>query len=56
MSVLLLFCAVSTSDYYVVELGQAEPACVGKLFTVAMLLAIPQILHMIKIYWKEFTQ
>ena len=55
LSFLLLFGAISTSDYYVIELGQTEPAYVGGMFCVALLLMIPQIIHIITFIFRRYN-
>ena len=39
------FLAVGTSDYYVIELGQAEPQSVNILLIVGTALMLPSIVH-----------
>lgn len=43
----LLFCATSTSDYYVLELGQAEPSSVWTSVAIGFALLMPTIIHAI---------
>ena len=38
----------STSDYYVMEVGQSEPDTVHRLFIVGAVLMIPMVVHIIK--------
>lgn len=45
---MLIYCGISTSDYYVLELGQAEPANVWKMINIGLLLLIPSIIHLIQ--------
>lgn len=46
----LIFGAVGTFDYYVLELEQAEPASVWTTITIGCALMLPALLHMI---WGE---
>lgn len=39
---------VSTSDYYVLELGQAEPSSVWSTIFIGLLLMIPTLIHCIR--------
>lgn len=47
IGVILAFLAVSTSDYYVIELGQNEPQYVWTLAIVGVVLMIPGFVRMI---------
>ena len=49
----LLFCAASTSDYYVIELGQMEPAGFSQNLVVGLLMILPQIIHLVYDMYKE---
>lgn len=44
---ILIFGAIGTSDYYVLELGQTEPASVWTTITIGFVLMIPTLLHVI---------
>ena len=44
---LLIFGAVGTSDYYVLELGQHEPASVWSTIIVGFVLITPMLIHVI---------
>jgi hypothetical protein len=44
---ILIFGAIGTSDYYVLQLGQAEPATVWSTITIGFALMVPTLLHMI---------
>ena len=44
---LCLFCAVGTSDYYMMELHRPEPASVNRLLIIGLALLIPSIIHMV---------
>ena len=44
----LIYCGVSTSDYYVLELGQTEPARCGWMIAIGLLLFIPAIVRGIR--------
>ena len=46
IGVILAFLAVSTSDYYVIELGQKEPQYVWSLAVVGVVLMIPGVVRM----------
>lgn len=51
LAVIGLLCWIagaSTSDYYVVELGQTEPSNVHRLLVVGAVLMIPMFVHIIK--------
>lgn len=50
---LLVFGAVGTSDYYLLELGQPEPSSVWVNITIGMLMALPFFIHVIQQYIKE---
>lgn len=45
---ILVFCAVGTSDYYVLELGQTEPSSVWTSLWIGLLMMAPTCLHMIR--------
>lgn len=44
----LIYCGVSTADYYVIELGQTEPARCWWMIAVGLLLFIPAIVRGIR--------
>lgn len=50
---ILIYGAVGTSDYYVLEMGVAEPPSVGRMLLIGVLLLIPTVLHGFYIYLKE---
>lgn len=50
---ILLYCTVSTSDYYVMELGQAEPSYIKTHLILGVLLLVPLILHVLWDMYKE---
>lgn len=41
LGVVCLFGAMGTSDYYAVELGQAEPSFVGRYLVIGIVLMLP---------------
>lgn len=43
----LIYCGISSSDYYAMELGQPEPASVWKMINIGLLLLIPSFIHLI---------
>jgi hypothetical protein len=45
--------AISTSDYYVIELGQVEPAYIKTQIIVGAVLLIPMVFHVIYDIYKE---
>lgn len=45
---MLIYSGISTSDYYVMELGQAEPANVWKMIVIGFLLIVPSVIHLIQ--------
>ena len=49
---LMVFGAVGTSDYYVLELGQTEPSRVWTTLWVGLLLMAPTFLHAIREHMK----
>ena len=49
----LIFLSVSTSDYYVLELGCAEPAYVGRLMIAGALMMLPLLAHSLYQVWLE---
>ena len=49
----LIFLSVSTSDYYVLELGCAEPAYVGRLMITGALMMLPLLVHSLYHLWLE---
>lgn len=50
---IMIFGAISTSDYYVIELGQAQPAFVSRNLIVGALLVLPLVLNIIYNAYKE---
>ena len=44
----LAFCAVSTADYYVIELGQHEPEHVPAMLIIGLLMMIPAIIRLMQ--------
>ncbi len=53
LGILLLFGAVSTSDFYTLELKQAEPGSVNLLILWGLILLAPSALHMLREWLKE---
>lgn len=49
----LMFLSVNTSDYYVLELGCAEPAYVGRCMVAGVLMVIPYLASSIYRAWLE---
>lgn len=49
----LMFLSVNTSDYYVLELGCAEPAYVGRCMVAGVLMVLPLLGHSIYQMWLE---
>jgi hypothetical protein len=43
----LIYCGISTSDYYALELGQAEPDYVWNMINAGIMLLIPSFIHLI---------
>lgn len=43
----LVYGGISTSDYYTLELGQAEPTYVWIIMFIGILLMIPTVIHFI---------
>ena len=43
----LLFASASTSDYFVLELGQSEPNYVWSLMAIGFALIVPSLVHAI---------
>lgn len=52
----LVYGGVSTSDYYVIELGQAEPPSVWTTIFIGLILMIPTLVHGIREELKEKRQ
>lgn len=48
-----IYGAISTSDYYVIELGQVEPAYIKTQIIVGTVLLIPFVLHVLYEMYKE---
>ena len=44
----LIFAGVGTSDYYTIELGQAEPQSVWHMIVIGALLMLPSLIHAIR--------
>lgn len=44
----LVYCGISTSDYYVMELGQTEPASVWWTIGIGLGLMLPTLIHAIR--------
>lgn len=51
---LLLLCTVSTSDYYVVELGQPEPSWIMRNLVIGFLLILPLVFHVVAETYAEW--
>lgn len=51
-----IFGAVSTSDFYVIELGRTEPSYIGTQLIVGCILVIPFVLHVLYDIYKEGTE
>lgn len=49
----LLYGAVSTSDFYILELRQAEPDSVNTMLIWGAVLMLPWLLHKARELWKE---
>lgn len=45
--------AISTSDYYIIELGQMEPAYVKSQLIFGVLMVLPLLVHVIYDLYKE---
>lgn len=56
VGIILIFGAVGTSDYYVLELGQAEPPSVWSTILVGVLMTLPLLGELIYKYMKGETQ
>jgi hypothetical protein len=50
---IMIFGAISTSDYYVIELEQAQPAFVSRNLIIGALLMLPWVLNLIYNAYKE---
>ena len=50
---ILVYGGVGTSDYYTMELGQAEPASVWPTIWIGLALILPMFIHAICVYLKE---
>lgn len=48
--------SVSTSDYYVIELGQVEPAYIKSQLIVGFLMVLPLLIHVFYLLYKEGKQ
>ena len=44
---LLVYGGISTSDYYIIELGQAEPTYVWRAVAIGVLLILPAVIRAI---------
>lgn len=53
---IMIFSAISTSDYYVVELGQAEPTSVWKNLIIGVVMTLPVVLSAVCELYKEGKQ
>ena len=53
---IMIFSAISTSDYYVVELGQAEPTSVWKNLIIGVMMMLPVVLSAVCELYKEGKQ
>jgi tetrahydromethanopterin S-methyltransferase subunit D len=49
----LIYLAVSTSDYYVLTLHEPEPACVWPSIYIGVVLMLPTVIHYINEILKE---
>lgn len=47
MGCILIFGAIGTSDYYLLELGQPEPSSVMPTIIIGVLMALPTVVHLI---------
>lgn len=52
----LLFCTVSTSDFYILELGQAEPSWIGRNLVIGIIMLLPMLVHVIVETYMEGRQ
>lgn len=52
----LAFLAISTSDYYVIELGQPEPQYVMRLLFVGIAMMLPTVLRFLGVAIKEWCE
>lgn len=52
----LAFLAISTSDYYVIELGQPEPQYVMRLLFVGVAMMLPTVFRFLGIAIKEWCE
>lgn len=48
LGLVTLFLAVSTSDYYVMELGEEEPAHMFWMLAIGAVLLVPAVVHLIR--------
>ena len=44
----LMYAGVSTSDYYVIELGQPNPSYIGLTMVIGFILTLPALVHAIR--------
>ena len=49
----LIYLGISTSDYYVMELGQTEPDHIWPCIYIGAMCMIPLLIHLINEYRKE---
>ena len=52
IGVILMYCAVSTSDYYVMELHTTEPKFVYITGIIGVILMVPAVIHLVRGYCK----
>ena len=45
---LLVYGGISTSDYYVIELGQAEPSGIRETIAIGLILILPSMIHVFR--------
>lgn len=50
---ILIFGSVSTSDYYVVELGRTAPSYCDRNLIIGIVLILPMIIHLLVEMYKE---
>ena len=46
--VFLIYAALSTGDYYILELGQPEPDYIWNIVNIGVILALPALVHGIR--------
>lgn len=47
IGIIMVFGAVGTSDYYVIELGRSEPSSVWTTITIGLVMMFPTAFHLI---------